>query len=1220
MNPLSMSTSLIEQHAASRAATLAVVDETRSISWEQLEAESARLATQLPPERGLIALTSGRNVESVIAVAACLRRNYPFLLLDDDVPPNRLDWILADSGAAALIRRKSPAAGVTIDLLRRDRTAAASADEYESSLDSSEIYRVYTSGSTGRPKGIAVSTSSVDSLVAALAERIPELDSSHCIGLTASFGFDAALQQIFLALSLGRTLAIPTDRTRRAADRLTAFWASHGVDLVDGTPTLLRILAAAGVSTPLLPNCYLIGGEVLRADDVRQFWKVAGKKSVYNLYGVAECTVDSVAGKITQLDVESYTILPVGTALTGSIVTLAPHGESPDTSVDREIYIGGTGVALSYPRQTGQFANSVVHFAETGRSYRTGDLGHLLPDGRLVVVGRADRQIKIAGRRVDPAEIEAVLAECARRVVKSPTAEWTMVTHARRCQTCVLSESYPGAQLDDTDQCAYCRMPAEDIRSGWGYFRTIDDLTEKVAATRERDAGEYDAVLLFSGGKDSTYALYRLQDLGFRLFAFTFDNGYISDGAIANIDRICEQTGTPHRYFRPDDAAAMFRESLGADATVCSGCFRGITSWSSRLAADLAAPFVVSGLSRAQILETKLLPFVRRGRLDLSAIDIELHSFHRSYVNRQDRVATAVGANVGSPAISGSQPLDFFRYENVTGDQIRQYLSNRDSHWSKPADTGMCSSNCRANDAGINTHVSVRRFHNYEGPLSWEVRLGVISRTEAIEQIVAPPLAGNVRQMQEDLSGNLDVAVVRDGLNRLIGIVEGTAGLDRERLGHELHAWLPDFMQPHEILEVDEIPRLPSGKVDYRALAAIHSGRGAASTVEATSEIERAVLRLWQTAVGTPPTARDADFFSSGGDSLGANELAARLRASLGIKLPGSLVFESPTFQGLCQIVDRAQAEGVREAAGPISLESLWMPSSTKSPEIAYYLFPGATGNVPAHMSRLFLSVAQSIGADVTAVRIDHGVWDPMETVKRVAEMIAGEHVEAGWRRRIRLVGWSAGAFAADAVARQLAGLAPSRGRLIEAWLLDPPTTAEASVELADCLAQLSQGVATTFPSLRRVIRASPTWSGLREAVDRAATYREGALRLETAVPVKFSTLLGLDMPAMHLGEPRVAYAVRMLSALASSIAAGQTWEGGASRGPKIVQRVVRSGRRHTSSIPDTLAEYGFSEAEAVDSVPKRMMYVLPQDDHVSMLDTRHATFYAALESLAIED
>ena len=85
----------------------------------------------------------------------------------------------------------------------------------------------------------------------------------------------------------------------------------------------------------------------------------------------------------------------------------------------------------------------------------------------------------------------------------------------------------------------------------------------------------------------------------------------------------------------------------------------------------------------------------------------------------------------------------------------------------------MCSTNCRANDAGIAQHLSKRGYHNYESPLSWEVRLGTLSRPDALARVAKGAEGGNVSHVHKKLGSGTEVAVAVGPDGRLVAYVEG---------------------------------------------------------------------------------------------------------------------------------------------------------------------------------------------------------------------------------------------------------------------------------------------------------------------------------------------------------------------------------------------------------------------------------------------------------------
>lgn len=1201
-------------------ALLAVVEEDRGVTWSALAGAAERLGTRLdnlgPDARGPCVVHCGRSAEMVAAVLACLQRKRSFVLVDADVPSRRLQWIARDCDAAAVLRRAdAPCAALDAGLPQLEiefddaddpersngeaRIAAQAAVDPTGDPER-ELYRVYTSGSSGRPKAVAVPARSIDGLLPALLRRIPEIATARCIGLTAALGFDAALQQILLSLWTGTPLAVPGEDTVRAVDALMDFWDAASVDVADGTPTLLRMLAAApgGSGDRIAPRTLLIGGDVLRPSDLAGLWSRFGPEiAVLNLYGVAECGIDATVHRATASDARAAYV-PIGTALDHCSVFVADEAGGPvEDGVVGELCIAGTAVGLGYPSDPEGTAARFVR-RDGASVYRTGDVGRVL-DGALAVSGRRDRQIKLGGRRVDPAELEQLVVEWAReagrRAIPGPA------TGVERCSRCVLSAVHPDADLDASGLCRYCRTMTGEIACGWGHFREPSDLAALLGEARRRRTGDYDAVLLFSGGKDSTYALYRLQDLGVELLAYTFDNGFISADAFRNIARILCDTGTEHRVLRARDNPGLLAESLRADATVCTGCFKGITTLGTRLASDVGAPLLVSGLSRGQIIETKLLQFLRRGRTDLSEVDAELDAHLDLYLARRDAQAEAVGDRVATR--ERVQPVDYFRYDDASSEAVLDLLAERDSAWRAPADTGVCSSNCRANDVGIAEHVERMGFHNYEGPLSWEVRLGMLPREEALAQVEAAPAAENVTMVRVDLARRCDAAFVQDERGRLVGALQAGGIADTAGLDPWLRGRVPTYMLPDRVEVVPELPRLASGKVDYEGVRRLlGGGRTDAEAPVGDDEAQRGVTAAWAAVLGHPPHSPQADFFKEGGDSLAATELAATLERTMGVTIPIATVFESPTPEGIGRAVrglladyaGRSAPAGARPSA--VALRTVRTADASVGP-VTLVLMPDLLGRA-GPLVRLFGAVGSELGGAVVAVGFaGAAAWGDEPSIPRLADAIGSEIALSHGPERLWIVGWSFGALLAEHVASALARTPSSTedgDELPRALLLDPPSAPQAEVERLRSATIAALGEA--LPQLRLMLRDEMTWLEIAAVLDRARRYRGGERRVLDALPSSARRLVrGGDEQGERLGFALVdmARALAAIAALPSGLS-------GPSNVPFQRLLVRPSGRRMADGAQDR-----WSDAAEV--------HRLEGADHDGMVDVEHVVFYAGL-------
>lgn len=162
--------------------------------------------------------------------------------------------------------------------------------------------------------------------------------------------------------------------------------------------------------------------------------------------------------------------------------------------------------------------------------------------------------------------------------------------------------------------------------------------------------------------------------------------------------------------------------------------------------------------------------------------------------------------------------------------------------------------------------------------------------------------------LREDHSVRDVVVVGREagGSVQLVAYVVGT-DVDVGALRELARRNLPTFMVPAHIVELDEFPRTPNGKVDRLALPAPTAGRR--RSAEPTTPTESAMLSIWREQLGVVDIGLDDDFFETGGDSLSAVRLYSRIHRAFDNSLPLSTLFDAPTPRALAAVVDRIGRE-----------------------------------------------------------------------------------------------------------------------------------------------------------------------------------------------------------------------------------------------------------------------------------------------------------------------
>ncbi|EST38306.1 hypothetical protein N566_08165, partial [Streptomycetaceae bacterium MP113-05] len=271
-------------------------------------------------------------------------------------------------------------------------------------------YVIYTSGSTGRPKGVEIGRGAASLLLKELESSGAATGEDRRVGWNASPSFDASVQQ-WVRLCRGDTLVMIDEETRRDPALLAAFVDTQALTDLDITPShadpLLDLLTADGGPRPLT---LLVGGEPISP----ALWDrlAAAHRScllrALNVYGPTECTVDATAGWIDRPE-EPH----IGKALPGLRACVLDEKLAPVAPGEAgELYLSGPRVGRGYRGRPGLTAERFVadpSGVSGERAYRTGDRCRLLPDGRLVHLGRADGQVKLRGHRIELPEIETAL-------------------------------------------------------------------------------------------------------------------------------------------------------------------------------------------------------------------------------------------------------------------------------------------------------------------------------------------------------------------------------------------------------------------------------------------------------------------------------------------------------------------------------------------------------------------------------------------------------------------------------------------------------------------------------------------------------------------------------------------------------------------------------------------------------------------------------------------
>jgi predicted PP-loop superfamily ATPase len=327
----------------------------------------------------------------------------------------------------------------------------------------------------------------------------------------------------------------------------------------------------------------------------------------------------------------------------------------------------------------------------------------------------------------------------------------------RRCKICVLPETFPGIKFDAEGVCNHCRN-----------FKGEENLEEKKARYRAkfealiekyRSKGTYDALLSYSGGKDSTYTLSLLRErYGLKTLALTFDNGFLPNRTVTNIKTVTDKLGADHLFFKPSfeilkkifktcaDRNIFSAATLPRASTICTACMAMVKFLSLRTAIEKNIPFVFFGWSPGQIPvassvmknNPQIVKMMQKSLYEplyeLAGHDIDPYFLEKEHLTD----------NIHFPY--NVSPLVFLEYDEKKIIQRMTQLG-----WREPKGTDAFTTNCLLNSYASLVHLRRYGYHPYAFEMAKLVREGYLDRSSALKKLIHPVEPAAVRSTKNKL-------------------------------------------------------------------------------------------------------------------------------------------------------------------------------------------------------------------------------------------------------------------------------------------------------------------------------------------------------------------------------------------------------------------------------------------------------------------------------------
>ncbi len=470
---------LHEQFAAQAARTpeaVAVVYEGTALTYTELERRANQLARYLQAQgvgpETVVGLLLERSLELVVSLLGVLKAGAAYLPLDAGYPEARLRYMLKDAGVRVLLTEpellaRVGAADCEVVCVGAEwaRIAECSAAPVMSKVSATNVaYVIYTSGSTGQPKGVMITHAAISNHMQWMQQAYG-LQAEDAVLQKTPFSFDASVWEFYAPLLSGARLVMARPGGHQDSQYLVRVMQEEQVSILQGVPSLLRLLASeAGLSGCGLRRVFS-GGERLAVELAAQLWERLPGVELINLYGPTEATIDA-----TYWQCEAGADIPIGRAVANlQTFIVDERQELAPVGVRGELLLGGVGLARGYLNAADKTAEKFIPnpFSEVAgaRLYRTGDEVRYRVDGVIEYLGRRDQQVKLRGYRIELEEIEVKLR--AHAAVKDVVV---LVREERLVGYVVASAEISVSELRQHLQGA---LPDYMIPAAWVFLKTL---------------------------------------------------------------------------------------------------------------------------------------------------------------------------------------------------------------------------------------------------------------------------------------------------------------------------------------------------------------------------------------------------------------------------------------------------------------------------------------------------------------------------------------------------------------------------------------------------------------------------------------------------------------------------------------------------------------------------------------------------------------------------
>ncbi len=397
-----------------------------ALTYDELDLLSGRLAYRLRHNRGVtegqvVAIVMERSLEFAVAMLGILKAGGVVLPIDSQFPEERRDRMMKIAGSRLALVRDEDGVGRGEFAIRLSTLAAGGRTLSIACSEDDPACILFTSGSTAEPKGVVLTHGGLLNNACACIGRW-ELGERDVALQFSNVSCDVLLEEVWTTwLSGGRLVFLEERKALASFPRFSEWVRRRGITVLN-LPTafwhsMVEAMSDEEARLPVSVRLIVVGGEQADATLYEKWRAIAGTHVRWvNAYGPTEASVTTTMFRDWVDESRFGDRVPIGrpTANAGALV-VDQHGNPQPVGVPGELWISGAGVADRYlgesPVSAGRFISNRHRGLPGNRIYRTGDMVFADDDGQIYFLGRADRQLKVRGFRIEPGEVETILQQ-----------------------------------------------------------------------------------------------------------------------------------------------------------------------------------------------------------------------------------------------------------------------------------------------------------------------------------------------------------------------------------------------------------------------------------------------------------------------------------------------------------------------------------------------------------------------------------------------------------------------------------------------------------------------------------------------------------------------------------------------------------------------------------------------------------------------------------------